>query len=153
MKKIVVTLFVGILLLLSGVVAAGTEFKPDGKWIQYDDATKKPHSIIQIYQQDGVYFGKILETFALNGKPPRKVCDLCKGEMHNAPIIGLVIMNNFKQLQANNWGDGTIVDPSSGNVYSCKFSLSADGKIMKVRGFIGVSLLGRTQYWVRQTEE
>lgn len=145
-KNILLVLIITTLLMIPTAFA----LTPEGKWIQYDDATKKPRSIIQVYAKDGTYSGKILETFALNGKPPRQYCDLCQGDLYNAPIIGLVIMQNFKQLKPNIWGDGTILDPSSGKVYSCKLTLAADGKTMNVRGFIGISLLGRTQTWLRQ---
>lgn len=142
---------VGICLYIANASAdVVSNLTPEGKWIQYDDVTKKPHSVIQIYAKDGKFFGKILETFSINGKPPRKYCDLCQGALYNAPIIGLGIMNNFKQLSSKVWGDGTILDPSSGKIYSCKLTLSDDGKTMDVRGFIGISLLGRSQIWLKQ---
>jgi uncharacterized protein (DUF2147 family) len=64
------------------------------------------------------------------------------------PIIGLVFMSGFVEKSDTRWDEGTIYDPRSGNTYSCFMELESPEKI-KVRGFIGVSLLGRTEYWSR----
>jgi uncharacterized protein (DUF2147 family) len=133
--------------------AKGTFNTPEGTWVQIDDKTQQPHSIIKVYSYDGKIYGKILEAFPQNGKPPRKVCDLCQGKQHNAPIIGLAIMSGFVQTKPNVWDNGVILDPSSGKIYSCKLTLTNDGLQMGVRGYIGVSLLGRTQTWFRKQEK
>ena len=65
------------------------------------------------------------------------------------PIIGLNLVNGFVYQGKNKWGDGTIYDPDNGKTYSCKMTLMEDNTL-KVRGFIGISLIGRTQVWGAQ---
>lgn len=151
-NKIFLALITLIAVISSSQVFAATTLTPVGEWRQIDENTKQLHSIIQIYQDGDKLAGKILETFPINNIPPRQYCDLCKGKLHNAPIVGLEIMKNFTPTAPNVWSGGTILDPSSGQVYSCKLTLSDDGKYLKVRGFIGISLLGRNQTWIRKME-
>ena len=77
-----------------------------------------------------------------------KRCQNCKGADKNQPIEGLVIVKDLV-LEDQVWEEGTIMDPKSGKVYDCYLSLE-DSKTLKVRGFLGFSLLGRTQIWKRQ---
>jgi uncharacterized protein (DUF2147 family) len=149
-KKIFLLALFVVFGLMAQISLAQDINSPVGKWIQVDEKTHQKHSIIEIYSDQGKLFGKILETFPQNGKPPRKFCDLCKGELYNAPIIGLVIMQDFSQSKANVWDDGTILDPASGKIYNCKLTLLPGGKYLKVCGYIGISLLGRSQFWLRQ---
>ena len=65
------------------------------------------------------------------------------------PIIGLNLVNGFVYKGKGKWADGTIYDPDNGKTYSCKMTLK-DANTLKVRGFIGVSLIGRTQVWTRK---
>lgn len=149
--QIKIYLFLLSLFIASCAIAANYA-TPEGKWLQIDESTHQKHSVIEIYKQNDEYFGRILETFPQNGIPPREYCDLCEGPLHNAPIIGLEIMQHFRYVGDNVWANGTILDPSSGKVYSCKLTLFNNGEAMKVRGYIGISLLGRTQTWYRIQE-
>ena len=67
--------------------------------------------------------------------------------MKGRPLIGLRILWDL-QKGSDQWSGGKILDPDNGKIYKC--SISLDGKKLKVRGFIGFSLLGRTQYWLRE---
>jgi uncharacterized protein (DUF2147 family) len=60
----------------------------------------------------------------------------------------MTILNNLKK-NGNEWNGGTILDPNNGKTYKCKIEVVDGGARLKVRGFIGLSLLGRTQYWLR----
>jgi uncharacterized protein (DUF2147 family) len=66
------------------------------------------------------------------------------------PVKGLVVLDGFVRSGDNKWTDGTIYDPNNGKTYSCKLQLK--GNRLKVRGYIGISLLGRTTYWTRVKE-
>tara|TARA_B100000809_G_scaffold142735_1_gene140238 strand:- start:10543 stop:10968 length:426 start_codon:yes stop_codon:yes gene_type:complete len=116
-----------------------------GQWETYDDKTNEKKAIIEIYKQDDTYGAKIIKNFVRNKDA---VCDKCEGENKNKPIIGLVIIENIKK---NNeaYEEGTILDPESGDVYKCYLKLIEENKL-KVRGYIGFSLIGRTQYWLRK---
>lgn len=118
-----------------------------GVWITIDDKTHKPRGTVRLYEENGAIFGKI-ET-SLNPKDATEVCDLCDGERRNKPIIGLVFVRNMKK-QGAEYGGGDILDPDTGKVYRCKMTLEDGGKRLVVRGFIGFSLLGRSQTWTRE---
>jgi uncharacterized protein (DUF2147 family) len=143
MKKIVCAVAVISLLLLVGPLMAGS---PAGYWKTVDDETKKAKSIVRIYEVDGKLYGKVTEI--LTPGEEDKICEKCPGEDKDKPIKGLIIL---RELLADNGGysGGTILDPNNGKTYSCKMALEDEGRKLKVRGFLGFSLLGRTQYWER----
>ncbi len=116
-----------------------------GKWKTIDDTTGKEKSIVEIYEKAGKYFGKITQLYDVASQ--NKKCDKCEGENKNKPIIGLVIIKNMIK-DGVVFSGGTITDPSNGKVYSCKFENIKNDKIT-VRGFIGFSLFGRSQTWIR----
>ena len=114
-----------------------------GKWKTIDDETGNAKSIVEIYEEDGKYFGKIVEILVLDKKD--SVCTLCEGDKKDQPILGMVILTDLEK-DDDEWNDGKILDPNNGETYSCYISLESNDKL-KVRGYIGFSLLGRTQYW------
>jgi len=103
---------------------------------------------IQIYRSGEKYFGKIiwLKFSTENGKPKVDNNNPDKTKRNNQ-IIGLVILKEF-QFDGDEWDDGKIYDPESGKTYSCYLSLK-DKNTLKVRGYIGFSLLGRTEIWTK----
>lgn len=130
--------------------AAAYAQSPVGMWRTIDDETGEPKSIVEIYEQDGELFGKIVEILP-EGRSP--ICDICEGEYANKNLIGAVIIKGMEQ-DGDEWEDGSITDPKNGKTYSAKMSLS-DPNTLNVRGFIKVPLmgssLGRTQTWYRVT--
>ena len=71
-------------------------------------------------------------------------------KLRSRPLFGLRILEGFKAMSDEKWADGTIYDPNNGKTYSCTLELE-DEQTLKVRGFIGVSLFGRTERWTRKT--
>ncbi|MDV7137363.1 DUF2147 domain-containing protein [Maribacter sp. TH_r10] len=116
-----------------------------GQWETYDDETKEKKAIIEIYKTDNLYFAKIVKSFKSD---KNAVCDNCKGAKKGKPISGLVIIENIKK-DDDEFNGGTILDPENGKIYKCYLELVNKNKL-KVRGFLGVSLFGRTQYWIRK---
>jgi len=121
---------------------------PIGLWKTADDKTGMPRAMVRIYVQDGKYFGRIEQSFTPGAET--RVCSVCTDERKDQPIIGLLIIRNVT-LRDGEYGGGDILDPDTGSVYRCKFHLEKDGTILVVRGFIGISLLGRSQTWQRQS--
>jgi len=121
---------------------------PLGLWRTVDDKTGMPRAMVRIYLQDGKYFGRIEQSFAPGAET--RVCSVCTDERKNQPIIGLLIIRNVT-LRDGEYGGGDILDPDTGSVYRCKFHLDKNGTVLVVRGFIAISLLGRTQTWQRQS--
>ena len=94
------------------------------------------------------HFGRIDSLFSKPGEDPNRVCVKCEGKNKNKPVKGLTIIWNLKQ-DGDEWSGGQILDPKSGKVYRCKLKLADDGNKLIVRGFLGISLLGRSQEWIR----
>jgi uncharacterized protein (DUF2147 family) len=128
--------------------ALAQEASAVGRWTTIDDETKKPKSVIAIYEENGKLYGKIEKLFREPNEDQNPVCDKCEGALKNQPILGMVIMRDLKK-DDDEWSGGTILDPANGKTYKCKIAVEDGGKKLKVRGYIGLSLLGRTQRWVR----
>ena len=117
------------------------------QWKTIDDETGKPKAVVEFKQNsDGTLSARIKD---LLDPDALKVCNDCTGALKGKPMVGLPIVNRLKLVSKNSYGNGTILDPKSGSTYSLKGQLSADGKKLELRGFKGVSLLGRNQTWYR----
>lgn len=135
MKKI---LFAFTALLFSTFTFAQIE----GKWKTIDDETGQAKSIVEITKKsNGQYVGKIIQLFQ---KPDNNNCVKCTDDRKNKPLIGLEILRGMKK-SGNEFTGGTITDPKSGKTYKC--NISRDGDKLNVRGYVGLSLIGRTQTW------
>ncbi len=123
-----------------------------GKWKTIDDKTGQPKSIVEIAADGEGLNGTILEL--INPKFPDAKCDKCEGERKDQPVQGMRILSGFKASDGGRrWDGGEVLDPNSGKVYRCKLKLSEDGSRLEVRGFIGISLMGRTQTWERVADQ
>ena len=116
-----------------------------GQWETFDDETKEKKAVIEIYNKNNLFFAKIVKSYT---SEKDAVCETCKGSSKGKPIIGLVIVQNIKK-DGDEFNDGTILDPENGKTYSCNLEL-VDNNKLKVRGYLGFSLFGRTQYWLRK---
>jgi uncharacterized protein (DUF2147 family) len=115
-----------------------------GHW-QVVNSDGSPGGKAETYLVDGKLFGRVTEVRP--GRTPKDVCDKCSGEYKNQLILGMVIMRNFHPV-GDDWADGSVVDPENGKEYKGK--IWAAGKdSLKMRGFVGISLLGRTETWTR----
>jgi uncharacterized protein (DUF2147 family) len=115
-----------------------------GHW-QVINSEGKPGGQVETYLVDGKLFGKV--TQPRPGRLPGAVCDKCSGELKDQPIQGLVILRNFKP-EGDDWVGGVVVDPGNGKEYKGKIWTVGKDKLF-MRGFIGISLIGRTEAWVR----
>jgi uncharacterized protein (DUF2147 family) len=131
-----------VLMLVTGAACAADDPSTAvlGNWL-----TEPKDGIIQITRSvAGLYEGRIV-----GGNQPGKLDsnnpDVAKRAL---PLRGQVILHDLKYDGDGKWVDGTIYDPQGGKTYRCKLELRGDGTL-KVRGFIGISLLGKTQLWTR----
>ena len=118
-----------------------------GKWKTIDDETNEEKSIVQIWKsKDGLFYGKIMKIYDESKKD--NLCTKCdkKDERYMKKVLGMKIIMKMKKTGKNEWTGGTILDPNNGSVYKCK--ISREGNNLLVRGFIGISLIGRTQTWL-----
>jgi uncharacterized protein (DUF2147 family) len=130
---------------LLGPIAAAAQ-TPIGLWKTFDDKTGSARAIVRIYEENGKLFGRIERSFTPGAD--KRVCAVCTDERKDQPILGLLIIRNMKPADGE-YGGGDILDPDNGSVYKCKFHVDDGGTRLIVRGFIGISLLGRTQTWQR----
>lgn len=137
MKKYFLSTFV----LLFGFLAHA---QIEGKWKTIDDETKQAKSIVEIFKKsDGKYYGRV---FQLLIKPVHENCQNCSDDRKGKPILGLEVIRGLSK-DGDEFSGGTILDPKSGKIYKCLIRRSGDRLI--VRGYIGFSLLGRSQTWYK----
>jgi len=142
------SLFILILLIFSTWAQAG-EPSPVGRWRQIDDEDGLPRSILRIDERQGE-FGAIVERiFTRPGEDTDPVCTLCTDTRKGQKIIGMKILSGLRR-DGDRYSGGQILDPDNGKTYQARMTLSADGKTLEVRGFIGLSLFGRSQTWFRE---
>ena len=139
MKKIILT----FLLAIYGLTLNSQSIF--GKWISKNDKTGEVDSVIEVYKENEKAYAKIVEI--LDPKKQNSICTLCRNELRNKKILGLNILTGLKQ-NGTEWSGGNILDPRNGKIYDCFIKLINSNKL-KVRGYIGISLFGKTTYWER----
>ena len=140
------SLVVLILFGLNTMANAQTD-KLEGLW--YNDV--KSGKILISKDNNGKFIGKVvwLKEPLKNGKP--KVDEMNEDEkLRTRPRLGLQVLSNFEKDGDNKYTGGTIYDPLNGKTYSCKITYK--GQTLDIRGYIGISLFGRTTVWSRATE-
>ncbi|MBN9384936.1 MAG: DUF2147 domain-containing protein [Chitinophagaceae bacterium] len=114
----------------------------EGEWKTIDDETKQPRSIVEISKKsDGKYYGKVSQLLITPEDPN---CSKCKDDRKGKPILGMEVIRGLKK-DGDEFTGGTITDPKTGKVYKC--TITREGNKLNVRGYIGFSLIGRTQIW------
>lgn len=116
-----------------------------GKWKTIDDESGEAKSIVEVYEKSGKIYAKVVEI--LRAEHKKDICSKCDGTDKNKPILGMVIMNGLEK-DGQEYNGGTILDPQNGKKYKCYITLESPDKL-KLRGYIGISIVGRTQYWTR----
>lgn len=122
---------------------------PVGVWQTIDDHTGQPKALVQISEDsNGQLTGKVIKGLGASDDPSRR-CTQCTDARKDQPILGMTIIDGMKKT-GEGWDDGHILDPENGKVYRCKMHIENGGQKLVVRGYLGISLLGRSQTWVRQ---
>jgi len=128
--------------------AAADLSSPVGRWQLIDDETHTARGIVEMSLVDGELQGRFVEAFLRPGEQPGALCVKCTGERHNQPMLGMVILWGLRQ-RGDEWVDGHILDPTQGRVYGATVALLEGGTQLKVHGYLGIPLLGRSQVWTR----
>lgn len=115
-----------------------------GSWKTIDDETGKEKSVVEIFERNGLVYGKVIKIYPTAGEPADPACDACdsKDARYKKKVIGMEILLSMKK-SGNEYSGGTILDPKNGKVYSCK--IWREGDDLKVRGYLGPFF--RTQTW------
>lgn len=132
-------------ILFFSIVLTSMAQSPVGVWKTIDDKTSEAKSHIEIYEQGGKFYGKIIKLLA---SEPGVVCDKCDDHRKDQPILGMVILEKLENYK-DYWSSGTILDPEDGNKYKCS-AWFEDGNLeeIKVRGKHWTGLY-RTQTWYK----
>ena len=125
-------------------IVAISQNSPVGLWKTIDDKTGEATSHVKIYEEDGIYYGKVVKLLQ---DDPGTICEVCPGDKKGKPVVGMIIMWGLKKHK-NYWSYGRIMDPENGKTYKCNVRLQNDGTL-KLRGYIGFAALGRNQIWHR----
>ena len=147
-KRFCSGLVVTLLLLLAAPMARAQS--PVGYWRTIDDETGDARSIVQVYEQDGEIYGKIVKVLKVSDKAKRNeegqvICTTCEGDRHNQPVEGMVFIKGLEK-DGDTYKGGTIFNPEDGKTYKAKMKVNDDGDL-DVRGYVGISLFGRSQTW------
>ena len=133
----------------ASVAAAADSMSPVGLWKTIDDKTGKPKSLVRIADVGGELRGTVEKLFREPSEDPNPKCEKCTDEKKDKPVIGMVIITGMK-ADGDHFAGGQILDPNNGKIYKSKMEIEDKGKKLKVRGYIGVPMLGRTQVWLRE---
>ena len=143
MNRIISLTLFAALLFSTSVSALEQKRTVFGKWKTIDDITGEARTVVELYEQNGKLYGKIVKLFPRPGEDVDPVCDKCEGENKNKKKVGMVIINGLTK-NGEQWDEGEILDPDSGEYYDCKLWLE-NGKL-SVRGYM--LFFFRTQTWL-----
>jgi uncharacterized protein (DUF2147 family) len=146
--RLLVALPVLLLVLSASLPAAAADAQlasPVGLWQPLDSAGK-PQGLIRIFEANGLYYGRIEPSSADDDRNAR--CTRCTDNRHDQPIIGLLLLRHLRPENGEYVG-GDILDPDTGRIYNCTLRLTHGGRDAIMHGFLGISLLGRSETWRR----
>jgi uncharacterized protein (DUF2147 family) len=131
------------------LVTPETLASPVGYWKTIDDKTRKPRSIIKIWEQGGELRGRVERLIREPNEEADPVCTECKGEKRNQKMLGLEFLWGFRRQDAG-WSDGWVLDPEEGNTYHATLEVVEGGKKLKLFGYIRILVkIGRSATWER----
>jgi uncharacterized protein (DUF2147 family) len=151
MKKVLAGVIIVMFVLVFFNINVNAQSNIIGTWktVANEGPDKgKAKSHVEIFEKGGVYFGKITKLLL---KPQDTLCDKCKGDLKDKPIVGMVNIQKMIKTGSTDeelgeaYADGTVMDPESGKIYKCKIWVKGD--VLTLRGYIG--FIYKTQIWSR----
>lgn len=134
------------IVLLSTVPTWASGPSPAGNWRTFDDKTGRERGLVHIDEANGVVTGSVVST--VDPAEAAHFCDKCDDDRRGKPLIGLEIIRGM-QADGEGWSGGRVLDPETGGIYRGKMHLEDGGSRLVLRGYLGISLFGRSQTWIR----
>ena len=148
MRSPIRPLTAGVAICLTVAGGASAQSSPVGSWNTISDKDGKPEAVVEIREVNGELVGTVT-ALLVAADPEDSVCNKCSGERKGQRIVGMEILRHMRP-DGDEWTGGEILDPESGKTYRAKMKLTEGGKNLVLRGYIGFSLFGRSQTWVRR---
>jgi uncharacterized protein (DUF2147 family) len=130
------------------ISAFSQEPTPVGLWKTVSDKNGEAESLVRITERNGELRGHVQKIFSPPAPTSNPRCEECTGDLKDKPIVGMEILKGLRRSGAEFTG-GEILDPDEGKTYKCTVRLIDGGSKLEVRGYVGISLFGRTETWLR----
>lgn len=116
-------------------------------WKTIDDKTKEAKALVKFTEQKNGTLSATIQQILTKGE--ENACTKCEGPYKDKSLKGLTIIRDLKSAGSSSYDNGSILDPQSGKTYKLKGTLAPGGQKLELRGYLGISLLGRNQTWIR----